>query len=280
MPGEIIILSALTFYSNVHMNNMDENNRSFAFDVDYVLMRINEAFQVADISKSLKKARDINEAKSISKNEGFTRVPIFNENGRTKEYYDGRTGNMVPIETDLEILSDCEGLLKIIPALEDNEFYFVLTGNKISKIVHFSDLNSPIVSIGIYAQLNYLEISIRDFIRRTIGNDEETQMSYLEKNLPKKKFEKINKQYENKKDQDAHIDPVNELYIDQELLLARHLNLTEIDDKTIDDFTKMRNSLAHSSDIVKNHEDVRRWNNFLRESMKIIQNIRAKTYGT
>ena len=259
---------------------MDESNRSFAFDVDYVLMRINEAFQVADISKSLKKAKDLNEAKNINEKKGFTRVPISDENGRTKEYYDGRTKKVVPIEIDLEILPDCEGLLKIIPALEDNEFYFVLTGNRISKIVHFSDLNNPIVSIGIYAQLNYLEISIRDFIRRTIGNDEETQMSYLEKNLPKKKFENIKKQYEDKKLNDAHIDPVNELYLDQELLLARHFKLTEIDDKTIVDFTKKRNSLAHSSNIVKKHEDVKKWINFLRESMNIIQKTRAKMAGS
>lgn len=141
-------------------------------------------------------------------------------------------------------------------------------------------MNNPIVSIGIYAQLNYLEISIRDFIRRTIGNDEETQMSYLEKNLPKKKFENIKKQYEDKKLNDAHIDPVNELYLDQELLLARHFKLTEIDDKTIVDFTKKRNSLAHSSNIVKKHEDVKKWINFLRESMNIIQKTRAKMAGS
>ncbi len=243
---------------------------------DYELEQINHMFRITDISKPLCMASNIGQAVNISKTKGFTRVPIADNNRDVKEYYDDKIHKTVTMELGSHVLSDGLGVLKAVPAMVDNEFYFVLTGNKITKFLHFSDLNSPSVSIGLFTQLNYLEVAIRKLIRSEVGTEEQKQIDYLSANLPKYNFDRVKKQYYKKKKRDAQMDPVNELFIDDELILAKKLSLTQIDEDTIKNFTKLRNSLVHSSDIVRKHEDVRKWLEFLNESMKIIQNIRGK----
>ena len=251
------------------MDNKDHLSES---KFDYVLEQINRMFRVSDISQPISSASDIEVAREKSESNGFSHVPISDEDGNFMEYYDAKADKIISIKLGAQILSDGTGIMEIIPLMTKNEFFFVLTGDKIKKNIHFSDLNGPYISIGLYAKLNHLEDTIRRAVRKKVGNGEKEQVKYLKVNLSKNDFEKINRQYNGKKNADLQIDPINELYIDQELTLARELNLTKIDSETIKEFTTMRNSLVHFSDIIKRQEDVKKWVQFLDESDRIIKN--------
>ena len=138
----------------------------------------------------------------------------------------------------MQILSDGTGIMEIIPLMTKIEFFFVLKGNKVKKNIHFANLNGLYISIGLYAKLDHLEDFIGRAIRKKLGNGEKEQIKYLKANLSKKDFNKINTQYNNKKEEDLQINPVKELYINQELTLAKKFNLTEIDEETIIECTK------------------------------------------
>lgn len=251
---------------------MNETEKYSESMFDFVTQQMNMMFRVTDISKQICAAKDIEEARDISTKKGFTHVPISDDDGNFMEYYDAKADKIISIKLGAQILSDGTGIMEIIPLMTENEFFFVLTGDKIKKNIHFSDLNGPYISIGLYAKLNHLEDTIRRAVRKKVGNGEKEQVKYLKVNLSKNDFEKINRQYNGKKNADLQIDPINELYIDQELTLARKLNLTKIDSKTIEEFKTMRNSLVHFSDIIKRQEDVKKWVQFLDESDRIIKN--------
>ena len=92
----------------------------------------------------------------------FDRVPIEDNNGNIKKYYDSNEDKAVLI-TPLDLISESSGILETLSYLSENHFYFVLTSNKITHIVHYSDLNSPLVSREIYSHIAYCEKAIRDY---------------------------------------------------------------------------------------------------------------------
>ena len=253
---------------------MKNKTQSHEYTFDYILEQLNRMFQLMDISKPICSASNIEDARFKSKDKGFTHIPITGNEKQIREYYDAKTDKIIPIRLGMHVVSDGIGGMEAIPLMSDKEFFFVLTGNEITRNIHFTDLNSPYISIGLYAKLNYLEVSIRSAIRKVTGNGETEQIKYLKANLSKKESNDIINHYFSKKDKDLHIDPVNELYINQKLHLARKLNLTQINNTTIDELKNMRNSLLHFSDIIRSHEDIDRWVRFLNESDRIIKNVK------
>ncbi len=262
--------------------------------VDYVLYKLNGTFQVKDIYKALVIAKDITEAKSIKSRMDFDRVPI-KVNEKITTYYDSKSDLEKKIEPE-EIISESTGILEALSYLSRRDFYFILTGNDIIHIVHYSDLNNPLVSLGIYAQITYCEIAIRNFARSKSPSDldyGEKFLNDINKNLGLNiNVVRAKNQFQVKKSLQTETDFFDELYFDEELILFRELIKSGLDANRVKEFERFinledsrivslkdkRNEVMHSKpEIIKNQSDIIEWLKFLQDCQNIISIIGGKT---
>ena len=260
---------------------------------DYLLSRINEMFKIVDISNKIVSAKNEEIAKQIHEVQDFDRVPIEDNDGNIKEYYDSNKNKTVQI-TPADLISESTGILETLSNLYPNKFYFVLTGNKITHIVHYSDLNNPIVLPGIYTLIAYCEIKIREYAREnnTYGktdNDIERFLTYINtKNSIKINIARAKKQLKTKIDNKIETNLLDELYLDDELIMFRELismlndersnefkKCVDLSDTTITSYNKLRNDIMHSNYqmIEKQSHDVEELGKFIKACQWIISYI-------
>ena len=262
--------------------------------VDYVLYRLNEAFQVKDISNELVTTGGITEALGIKSQMDFDRIPI-KVKGKITTYYDSKLDSEKKIDPQ-EIISESTGILETLSRLSRRDFYFVCSENDITHIVHYSDLNNPLVSLGIYAQIIYCEIAIRNFAR----SKNPSNLDYGEKFLNdvkkhtgvKLKVGRAKNKFQVKKSLQIETDFFDELYFDEELILFRELIKSGLDANGVKEFERFinledsrivslkdkRNEVMHSKpEIIKNQSDINEWLRFLQDCQNIISVIGGKT---
>ena len=147
---------------------------------EYLLSRINEMFKVVDISNPITCANNEKVAIQIHKTKNYDRVLIKDGNDNIVKYYDSNEDKTVPI-TPADLISESSEILETLCYLSEEHFYFVLTCNKITRIFHYSDLNSPLVSLEIYSQIAYCEKAIHDYA--ISNNKNETDQNRIKKFL-------------------------------------------------------------------------------------------------
>lgn len=267
---------------------------------DDTLNKINETFRIVDISNRIVTATNEENAKQIHETRNFDRVPIKNENGNIEEYYDSNaTGNnnIIKINTS-DIISESTGILETLTHISEEGFYFVSTDNKITHIVHYSDLNNPIVLPGIYTLIAYCEIGIRKYLKckNICGNTESEIIKFLldmndkiqHLNVKKDKKLKIvcavNK-FTSDKRKGIETNVLDDLYFYDELILFRELNSMLNDDRAIkfkesvnleaDNiilFRNLRNNIMHSNYqiVKKKNQDIEELATFIKTCQKIV----------
>lgn len=264
--------------------------------VDYVLFRLNETFQVKDIAKELVTAKDITEAININSKLDFDIIPI-KVNGKITTYYDSKLNSEKKIEPQ-EVISESTGILETLSYLSRRDFYFVLSGNDITHIVHYSDLNSPLVLTPLYTQISYSEIAVRNFVRAYYSNIPqngiENFLYKINQNIPdtyKINVERAIKQFRKKLKTQTQTDLFDELHLDDELILLRELfklklnpdqfkefgSYIELSDQHIRSYNKLRIGIMHSKpEIIKQKSDINAWLKFLDFCQKIIKAVYGK----
>ena len=159
-------------------------------------------------------------------------------------------------------------------------------------MVHYSDLNNPLVSIGVYTQIAYCEVAVRNFARSKNPNkldfgekflNDVNNSSDVNINVARAKG-----QFQNKKSLKTETDLFDELYFDEELILFREIikftldanksenfeNFINLEDAKIKSFKDMRNEVMHSKpEIIKKPSDIIEWLKFLQDCQKIISVI-------
>jgi hypothetical protein len=241
---------------------------------EYLLSRINDMFKVVDISNPIKCANNEKDAIQIHKTKNYDRVPIKDGNENIEKYYDSNENKTVPI-TPANLISESSGILETLSYLSKKRFYFVLTGNKITRIVHYSDLNSPLVSLEIYSQIAYCEKAIRDYaISNNMNETDEYRIKQvltdINENLTGKKnicIQQAEGRFNNKQTDDIETNLLDELNFDDELILFRELSSRrdedqamksidmKLDDNTIESYKNLRNDIMHSKPIIKGKND-------------------------
>jgi len=133
----------------------------------YTLTRFGKMFKMANISNDIMVTSNEENAKQFHETQDFYRAPIINDSDNIEEHYDSNekgTGKIKKIDTSY-LISESTGILETLNYLAKKHFYFILNGNRIRHIVHYPDLNNPIVLLEIYTQIAYCEITIRDYAR-------------------------------------------------------------------------------------------------------------------
>ena len=266
--------------------------------VDYVLFKLNETFQVKDIAKELVTAKDITEAKLIKSERDFDRIPIRID-GKITTYYDSNSNSEKQIDPG-EIISDSTGILETLSYLSKKDFYFVLSGNDITHIVHYSDLNNQLVLTPLYTQISYCEIEIRNFARENCINNTENEienfLSNINQNIEgdyKINVKRAVKQFNKKLKNQTQTDLFDELYLNDELILLRELfkvklnsdqfkkfnDYIDLSDNSIRSYNELRTNIMHSKpEIIKQKSDISKWLDFMNFCQKAINVINGRVY--
>ena len=264
--------------------------------IENLFYRLNEVFSVKDISNKLVTAGSFEEAKSIHSQMKFDRVPI-KEGEKIQTYYDCNSDSERKIETH-EIISESTGVLEALNHLSKRDFFFVLSKNDITHIVHYSDLNNPLVFVPIYTLISYSEIAIRNFARsRNKDNTQEGIEKFLtciNQNIQNKYRIKVDdavKRFKSKSKSKTQTDLYDELILDDELILLRELFRSQLNSNRVKNFEEfvdlgnskiasykdLRNKIMHSKPkIVKHKQDIEKWIEFMNFCQRTINAINEK----
>ena len=264
--------------------------------IENLFYRLNEVFSVKDISNKLVTAGSFEEAKSIHFQMEFDRIPI-KKGEKIRTYYDSNSDSEKKIKPH-EMISESTGVLEALNHLSKRDFYFVLSGNDITHIVHYLDLNNPLVLVPIYTQISYGEIAIRNFARsKNKDNTPEgiekflTDISQNIQNKYRIKVDDAVERFESKSKSKTQTDLYDELNFDDELILLRELFRSQLDSNQVKNFEEfidlgdskivsyrdLRNEIMHSKpEIVKQKQDIEKWIEFMNFCQRIINVINGK----
>lgn len=263
----------------------------------YTLTRFSKMFKIADISNDIVTASNEENAKQIHETQDFYRAPIINDSDNIEEYYDSNeksTDKIKKIDTS-DLISESTGILETLNYLAKKHFYFILNGNRIRHIVHYPDFNNPIVLPGIYTQIAYCEIAIRDYARAknkygNIDSGIEKLLLDINANSAGLKIDigRAKKQLINKRKNQIETNLFDELYFDEELILFIGLSTlfnkerfkefkkdVNLNDITIESYKTLRNDIIHSNYqiIEKQSHDIKELAAFIETCQKIISYI-------
>lgn len=254
--------------------------------INYVLFKLNEVFKVVDISSDLMKAEDKDSAANISSKYNYDRVPI-ESNGTVSEYFDSTDNKLHQITSESELSPD-SGIIETFDYLSRRDYYYILQGNSLTSIVHYSDLNNPLMLLGVFAQISFCETEIRNFLRSRVKEETQTKqpdafqneefLSDVDKRLSgiRINLTRSKSQFNDKVKTNSQTDIFDELYFDDELIISRAYGLTSLGllDSDISNYNKLRNSITHSKpDIIKTKSDTGKWLTFLQECKTIIGKV-------
>lgn len=218
------------------------------------LERLANTFTVRDIMVKTEKlvcATDPTSAAQLLKdNDSFDVIPIYKdgilkaylERGKAKEKY-----------IDLrELISDATSILETVEILQGRYFCFILSGQRISGYVHFSDLNNHVVKLPFFVLLEAVERQLADRVRGLIS--ESAIHNVLDPQRSAAVVEKMTSLRQNR----ADLDWVNLLYFGEILKFAVFSGYLNLDPADIDLVAGIRNRVDHADDsLVKKYEDVK-----------------------
>ncbi len=139
--------------------------------VETVLAQFSTAFTVRDLMtpyEDLIRADSVEEGRARSREHRFDVIPYPRTGPITDFYYRG--GDLTPL-TPPHLVGDGTSLLDLLSLLATREFFFVLRGNDISGLAHFSDLNKPLMRTPLYLLLEATERHLLTVVRHSLHED-------------------------------------------------------------------------------------------------------------
>jgi|GEM_PF-4667619 len=228
--------------------------------VEATLEQFSSAFTVRDIMTAcldLQSADTPDEAKVVHEKFGFDVVP-YPKSGLPQGYfYQG--GECQPIQTG-DLISDGTGLLDLLDLLqergrEEQAFFFVLTRNKISGFVHFSDLNKSAMKAAIYMMVEATERHVLGTLRAKLEDESE-----LEAVLSTNSRNRVKGWLKKAREKRADPKPLDVLGWPEILEAARSSRLSHVDGLSPEEeqsLKDLRDRVSHSGELlVYSYEEV------------------------
>lgn len=158
-------------------------------------------------------------------------------------------------------------ILDLVRTFCDRRHLFVLGQCEIVGLIHYSDLNDPVVKLPYFLLLEGLERKIADSIRRLVNKDVLPVIIKDPQRLAKIE-EKMSALQSNAADRDF----LTLLYFREILEAACRLNKLQLRTSEIEDLSVLRNRVAHAAtdELVESHEDVRRLSRVQRICMSLL----------
>ena len=212
---------------------------------DKTLLHIAIGFTIREImipGKRLVTASDLPSAVQLLKEHpDFNLIPIQNPHGRLVAFVDRHNSHEQTFNLHHHIVSDSMSILEIVDILKDREFCFVMVDNKIGGYIHFSDLNSRTAELAFYILTQAVEHHLLVGIRHHIN------LESLDQVLGEERAKFIKRNFERHRKNDAFLDLLRELYIDDILKYARHYRIFDMSDNEINEIKQVRDSVSHAA---------------------------------
>lgn len=232
------------------------------------LKRLMDTFSVQDImtpSDQLKRADTLEDAKYLLHE--YDVVP-FPRRGGIEGFFQ-REGQEITALTPSHLISNSTNLVELPKLLNQQAFYFVISGNNIVGYVHYSDLNKAVTKIPFFAMFQIVE---RRFWDKMMYRISEKDLQLLFPDQAKSFLQKKEKAA----DQNVDIGWTGIFSFPYILRLARHYGLAHVNNNEITLLKEMRNKIAHSDqNLVMFHGDV----GTLAQATEIFQNIISKLFA-
>lgn len=160
----------------------------------------------------------------------------------------------------------------LVDSLCDQKFVFVIERHEVVGLIHFSDLNDPVVKLPYFVLLEGVERQVADSVRSLVQKESLPQF-IRDPNRVSQIMAKMNKLRAN----DADRDWVTVLYFREILEAACHLDKLSLKVPEIEDLSAVRTRVAHAAteELVETHSDVQRLTNVGRLCSSILFSDRA-----
>lgn len=233
------------------------------------LQRLITSFVVSDIMISKDQIISAeNEDKALqllSQNPQYDVIPLHSK-GHLVGFLE--RGNVKPKKIQIkDTVSAGTPILKIVVSFCDRQHLFVLGQCEIIGLIHFSDLNDPVVKLPYFLLLEGLERKITDSIRQSVNEHALPQIITNPKRLRDIK-EKMSELQNKKADRDL----VTLLYFREILESARYFDKLQLETSQIEDLSCIRNRVAHAAadELIESQQDVRRLSRVHRICMDLL----------
>lgn len=233
--------------------------------IEETLNRLATAFTVKDImtprTALVCATNDAGATKVSDDNPEYDVIPI-RQQGTLTGYFERKSGRVNRIMPD-DLIADGTSLLELVDILEERQFSFVLSRQRIEGYVHFSDLNHQLVKLTFYVLLEALERMALNSIQSNCGNET------LKKELGSERFGQIEKAY-NRAGR-AGRDLLSYLNISDMLRLAAKTSTVSVEGRFVKAIKKVRDGAAHSTEnLVSSYDDVKTLANVKRECLRVL----------
>jgi hypothetical protein len=233
--------------------------------VEETLKRLAIAFTVKDIMTQradLVCAAGHVQASTVSDNHPDYEVIPIQQGGTLTGYFERKSGRTKSI-TPADLITDGTSLIDLVDILEERQFSFVLSRQKIEGYVHFSDLNHQLVKLTYYVLLQALERMALNSIQSR--SDSES----LKKDLGLDRFNQIEKAY--LRAGRAARALVSYLNLSDILQLAALTGPISVESRLIKPMKKFRDGAAHGSgNLVSSYNDVTTLADVKRECLRVL----------
>ena len=222
-------------------------------------------------AEKLVKAKTIEDAYLLLEEyDDFNLIPLETEDNITA-YVERNNPGLKSIDLNLVMGIGCS-ILDLVDVLAERQFCFVLGKWGIEGYVHFSDLNHHLVDLPYYILLQAVETHVVSLIQDQFTQDN------LYKVFEGAVVNKITRDFEKNKINDANRSLLNEVNLNKMLKFARYFGLSDLEDEEIDELYKVRNSLAHAPErLIKKHDDVRILMRTTRQCYRILSRYDLQT---
>jgi hypothetical protein len=233
--------------------------------IEETLNRLAIAFTVKDVMTPraglVCAVNDIQAGGVSDSNPDYDVIPI-QHNGTLTGYFERKSGRTKRI-SPTDLIADGTSLLDLVDILEERQFSFVLSRQKIEGYVHFSDLNHQLVKLTFYVILEALERMALNSIQGR--SDRES----LKRDLGQERFKQIEKAY--KRAGRAARDLVSYLNLADILRLAAKTGPITVEDRLIKAMKKARDGAAHGlENLVSSYDDLTTLANVKRECLRVL----------
>ena len=181
-------------------------------------------------------------------------IGVVNVSDKINDYSNKQTVQKFfqPISEKL-IIGGNSSIIDFIKNIEDEPYKLVISKNKVSGFVTFSDLQKIPVRVSIFSLITELEIAISKFISNKFDDDDDWI-----KLLSKGRKEKIDLKISQIKQNDNFVSKIIFTELSDKLDIILKLKLLKLSGKTqkkqFEEITKIRNKVAHSSDYADSRE--------------------------
>jgi len=172
----------------------------------------------------------------------------------------------------LHVIGSETPIIDLVDSLCDRPFVFVVGRHEVVGLVHFSDLNDPVVKLPYFVLLEGVERQVADSVRSIVQKESLPQF-IRDPNRVSQIMGKMNKLSAN----DADRDWVTILYFREILEAACHFGKLSLKVSEIEDLSAVRTRVAHAAteELVETHSDVQRLRNVGRLCSSILFSDRA-----